>query len=59
MNAKFEISKSEKNNQFYFVLKAKNGKIVLQSEGYTTEKNCKDTIKAIQKIAGAAVIVKI
>ncbi len=31
----FEVFKSIKNRQFYFHLKAKNGKIILASEGYT------------------------
>ena len=35
--------------EWYFPLKAKNGKIVLQSEGYKTKRACLDTIKLIQE----------
>lgn len=34
MTAKFHVFQSAKNNQFYFNLKAANGEIILQSEGY-------------------------
>lgn len=30
----FEVFQSEKNNKFYFNLKAKNGQIILSSQGY-------------------------
>lgn len=44
---KFEILKS-KNKQFYFVLKAKNGEVILTSETYKSKQACKDTIKVIK-----------
>jgi uncharacterized protein YegP (UPF0339 family) len=37
-----------KNDQFYFRLKARNGRIILQSEGYTARHNCKGGIAALR-----------
>lgn len=49
MSSKFEIFQSPKNEQFYFRLKATNGQIILQSEGYTTKANCKNGIESVKK----------
>lgn len=49
MSSKFEVFQSEKNNQFYFRLKSSNGKIILQSEGYTTKNNCLKGIESVKK----------
>jgi uncharacterized protein YegP (UPF0339 family) len=43
----FEILKS-KNKQWYFVLKAENGEVVLTSETYKSKQACIDTIKLIR-----------
>lgn len=51
MSSKFEVFKSEKNHQFYFHLKASNGQIILQSEGYTTKSNCLSGIESVKKNA--------
>lgn len=51
MSSKFEIFKSSKNDQFYFHLKAANGQIILQSEGYTTKANCSNGIQSVKKNA--------
>lgn len=51
MKGKFEIFQSEKNQQFYFRLKATNGQIILQSEGYTTKANCKNGIESVKRNA--------
>ncbi|WP_392551506.1 YegP family protein [Orbus wheelerorum] len=51
MSSKFEIFKSPKNNQFYFHLKASNGQIILQSEGYTTKSNCSNGVQSVKKNA--------
>lgn len=51
MSGKFEIFKSEKNHQFYFRLKARNGQIILQSEGYSTKANCLAGIESVKKYA--------
>jgi uncharacterized protein len=40
---KIEIKKSV-DGQFYFVLKARNGQILVTSETYTKKANCKKTI---------------
>lgn len=48
MNAKFQIFQSNKNNQFYFRLVAKNSQIILSSEGYTTKDNCKNGISSVK-----------
>lgn len=45
---KFEISK-RKNEEFQFHLKARNGEIILTSEGYTTKNNCKKGIESVKK----------
>jgi len=51
MSGKFEIFKSEKNHQFYFRLKASNGRIILQSEGYKTKASCLAAVKSVKKYA--------
>lgn len=48
MNAKFQIFKSNKNNQFYFRLRATNNEIILSSEGYTTKYNCENGINSVK-----------
>ena len=47
MTAKFEIFKAI-NNEFRFRLKAKNGQIILSSEGYTTKANCENGIESVK-----------
>lgn len=51
MSSKFEIFQSDKNKEFYFRLKAENGQIILQSEGYTTKANCKNGVASVKKNA--------
>lgn len=47
-NPKFQIKKS-KDEQYYFVLKAKNGEPILNaSEMYTTKQACKDGIASVK-----------
>ena len=48
---KFEIFKSEKNSKFYFNLKAKNGQVVLSSQGYANKSGAKNGISSVQKNA--------
>ena len=48
---KFEIFQSEKNKKFYFRLKAKNGQVILQSQGYADKSGCKKGIASVQKNA--------
>ena len=47
-NPKYQIFKSDKNNQFYFRLRAANGEPILASEGYTTKQNCKNGIESVR-----------
>lgn len=48
--AKYEMFKSEKNNEFYFHLKAAgNSEIILQSEGYTRKASCLNGIESVKK----------
>ena len=47
-NSKFETFLG-KNKQYYFHLRAKNGQIILSSEGYTSKINCKNGIESVKK----------
>lgn len=44
---KYIIEKSS-NGQFYFVLTAKNGEVILTSEMYTTKQNCLNGIDSVK-----------
>lgn len=44
----FKLFKSEKNNQFYFNLKAGNHETILASEGYTTKAAAINGIESVQ-----------
>lgn len=43
----FTIKKGS-NGQYYFNLKASNGEIILQSEGYLTKLNCQNGISSVR-----------
>lgn len=43
------IHKSPVNKQWYFHIKANNGKIIAQSEGYKNKKGCLKSAKSLQK----------
>ena len=49
MAGKFEIYKSDKNNEFYFRLKAANGQVVLASQGYKEKAGAKNGIESVKK----------
>jgi uncharacterized protein len=51
MAAKFELKKG-KSGQFSFNLKAGNGKVILSSETYNSEKGGLDGIAAVKRAAG-------
>ncbi len=53
--AKFEIKKTV-NNKFYFILKAKNGEIILQSETYHSKQGAENAIDSIKENAPIATI---
>lgn len=46
---KFEIWKSPKNKKFYFNLKAKNGQVILTSQGYANKAGVKNGVASVQK----------
>ena len=48
---KFEIFQSEKSGEFYFRLKAKNGQVILSSQGYASKSGCKNGIESVMKNA--------
>ena len=53
VQARFEI-KSSKRGQSYFVLKAKNGKVVGQSQMYKTDRSCAKGMQSVRKNAPSA-----
>ncbi|MEM6780564.1 MAG: YegP family protein [Pseudomonadota bacterium] len=48
------ILKKAKNDQFYFVLTAKNGQVIAQSEMYTTKSAAENGIDSVKENAPAA-----
>ena len=54
MVEKFEYWQSNKNGQWYFHLKATNGEIIANSQGYTTKENCINGIYSIKNNANTA-----
>ncbi len=50
MAANFEIYTS-KNGEYRFRLKAANGEIILQSEGYTRKQNCQNGVESVRRNA--------
>ena len=51
MSEEFEIWKSPKDWLWYFHLKAPNGEIIANSEGYTNKDNCRNGIELLKKYA--------
>ncbi|UOB17354.1 YegP family protein [Abyssalbus ytuae] len=47
----FEIFKSEKNNKYYFNLKAKNGQIILSSQAYESKAGVENGISSVKENA--------
>lgn len=45
---KFEIFQSEKDNKYYFHLKAGNGEIILASQGYTQKHSAEEGIASVK-----------
>jgi len=48
---KFEIFKGT-NDKFYFRLKARNGQVILNSQGYANKAGAKNGIESVQKNCG-------
>lgn len=49
---KFEIFQSDKTDKYYFRLKAKNGQIILSSQGYAGKAGCKNGIESVKTNSG-------
>lgn len=49
--AKFEIFRSDRNSQFYFRLKASNGRNILSSEGYLGKSSCENGVASVKRNA--------
>ncbi len=49
---KFEIYQSEKNQEFYFRLKAGNGENILGSQGYNNKASCENGVASVVKNSG-------
>ena len=45
----FEIYQSENNEKFYFRLKAKNGQVILTSQGYANKAGAKNGVESVMK----------
>ena len=58
---KFEVFKgaSAVKDEWFWHLKAANGEIVCQSEGYVSKQNALDTIHAVKKWASSAWVVEL
>ena len=56
-NPKFEIY-TDKAGEFRFRLKARNGEIILASEGYKEKKTCLNGIESVKKNAPEAPVVQ-
>ena len=50
MAGKFTITKGN-DGKHYFALKAGNGEVILQSQGYASEKSCANGIESVRKNA--------
>ncbi|MEZ4826111.1 MAG: YegP family protein [Bacteroidia bacterium] len=48
----FEIYQSEKSKEYYFRLKARNGQVILTSEGYSNKSGAQNGIESVKKNAG-------
>jgi len=58
MAGKFEVYE-DKAHEYRFRLKAANGEVVAQGEGYTTRSDARDGCEAVQRAADGATIVDI
>ncbi|MBE6116420.1 MAG: DUF1508 domain-containing protein [Erysipelotrichaceae bacterium] len=57
-NPKFEMY-VDKSGEYRFRLKARNGEIILASEGYSQKAGCKNGIESVRKNAADGVIEKV
>ncbi len=49
-NPKFQIFKGT-NDQYYFRLRARNGEIIIKSEGYVSKSGCENGIESVKENA--------
>ena len=56
---RFEYWKSDKNDKWYFHLRAVNNEVICASQGYKTKQNCIKGIESVKKNAGTAEIFEI
>lgn len=54
--SRFEIRKSQ-NEQYYFVLIAKNGEVIAKSEEYKEKEGCKKGIESVKENATIAEVI--
>jgi uncharacterized protein YegP (UPF0339 family) len=47
-NPKFQIFKSSANSEYYYRLRARNGEIILNGEGYKTKQSCLEGISSVK-----------
>ncbi|MEJ0104193.1 MAG: YegP family protein [Bacteroidota bacterium] len=47
-NPEFQIFKSSANAEYYYRLRATNGEIILNGEGYKTKQSCLDGIASVK-----------
>lgn len=47
-NPKFQVFKSSLNNEYYYRLRATNGEIILNGEGYKTKQSCLNGIASVK-----------
>lgn len=47
-NPKFQVFKSTANSEYYYRLRAANGEIILNGEGYTTKQSCLNGIASVK-----------
>jgi uncharacterized protein YegP (UPF0339 family) len=53
---KFEFWQSERDKKWYFHLVAPNGRVIVQSHGYTSQDDCLSGIKSVKIYAPTALI---
>jgi uncharacterized protein YegP (UPF0339 family) len=46
---KFEVYQSDKDNKYYFNLKAGNGQVILTSQGYSGKSGCENGIDSVRE----------
>ncbi|MEM7657661.1 MAG: YegP family protein [Bacteroidota bacterium] len=47
----FEVYQSEKNQEYYFRLKAKNGQVIMTSQGYSAKSGAMNGVESVKKNA--------